>query len=123
MDQIDARNFQDRLRRSVVKFWRVRFVQEGQEDEKEEDFVPKTEEEIRAMEIFERLQAEASEDEEKKAAEQRAAYEEAAWRERTGASGVYGQKEVESEEDRERIAKILSERSDAFLNMIDDMTQ
>ena len=57
------------------------------------------------------------------AAEQGVSDEEAAWRERTGASGVYGQNAFENEEEAAQVAAILSEKKDAFADMLQNMQE
>ena len=82
------------------------------------------------MEVFQRLQDEANADEMAKIAEQQEAYRaaaeaekaQAAWMERTGASGVYGQKPVEDEDEKARIESILAERSNGFEDMLSGLT-
>ena len=125
-DTIEERMKKDQMGRSVIKYWRVRYAKP--EEKPEEDEAARI-----AREIYERLQAEAAEDDAKLMAEQEAAYaaaaaaeqgvsdEEAAWRERTGASGVYGQKAFDNEEEAAQVAAILSEKKDAFADMLQNM--
>ena len=146
-DTIEERMKKDQMGRSVIKYWRVRYAkpeeeaEEAVEPEEEAEAVtesatPEDDEAARiAQEIYERLQAEAAADDAKLMAEQQAAYaaaaaaeqniseEEAAWRERTGASGVYGQKEFENEEEAAQVAAILSEKKDAFADMLQNMKE
>ena len=132
---IDRKLKEDAMQKNLIKYWRVRFDSEEEEEEKEEKAPAKQEaatqeedlfanvdendeEMMRAKEIFERLQSEAAADDAALMAEQQAAYAEAeatqAWRERTGADGVYGQKPVESAAEKAQIDAILGERADAF---------
>ena len=129
---IDRKLKEDAMQKNLIKYWRVRFDSEEEEEEKapekqeaatqEEDLFANVdendEEMMRAKEIFERLQSEAAADDAALMAEQQAAYAEAeatqAWRERTGADGVYGQKPVESAAEKAQIDAILGERADAF---------
>ena len=138
-DAIGERLKKDRMGRSVIKYWRVRYAEtEPEEPERlsgETASPSEDDEETRiAREIYERLQAEAAADDEKLREEQRAAYEEAAarenlsdeeaaWRERTGASGVYGQKAFENADEAAQVAAILSEKKDAFADMLESMTE
>ncbi len=140
-DTIEERMKKDQMGRSVIKYWRVRYAkpeEKPEEPEEPEEVAaaedPEEDEAARiAREIYERLQAEAAEDDAKLMAEQEAAYaaaaaaeqgvsdEEAAWRERTGASGVYGQKAFDNEEEAAQVAAILSEKKDAFADMLQNM--
>ena len=140
-DTIEERTKKDQMGRSVIKYWRVRYAKPEEKPEEPEepeevaaDEEPEEDEAARiAREIYERLQAEAAEDDAKLMAEQEAAYaaaaaaeqgvsdEEAAWRERTGASGVYGQKAFDNEEEAAQVAAILSEKKDAFADMLQNM--
>ncbi|MBQ6442770.1 MAG: hypothetical protein IJJ13_09325 [Lachnospiraceae bacterium] len=140
-DTIEERMKKDQMGRSVIKYWRVRYAKPEEKPEEPEepeevaaDEEPEEDEAARiAREIYERLQAEAAEDDAKLMAEQEAAYaaaaaaeqgvsdEEAAWRERTGASGVYGQKAFDNEEEAAQVAAILSEKKDAFADMLQNM--
>ena len=142
-DTIEERMKKDQMGRSVIKYWRVRYAEKTEEPEEVEEPVeeeaaaaPEEDEAARiAREIYERLQAEAAEDDAKLMAEQQAAYaaaaaaeqnvsdEEAAWRERTGASGVYGQKAFDNEEEAAQVAAILSEKKDAFADMLQNMQE
>ena len=139
-DAIGERLKKDQMGRSVIKYWRVRYEKpeeaEPEEPETEEASAPSEDDEAAriAMEIYERLQAEAAADDAKLMAEQQAAYaeaaaresmsaEEAAWRERTGASGVYGQKAFENEDEAAQVAAILSEKKDAFADMLESMKE
>ena len=141
-DTIEERLKRDQMGRSVIKYWRVRYAKEPEEPEEEKEpepeaaaAAPEEEDEAAriAREIYERLQAEAAEDDAKLKQEQQDAYaaaaaaeqgvsdEEAAWRERTGASGVYGQKAFDNEEEAAQVAAILSEKKDAFADMLQNM--
>ncbi len=136
MDPIDKRLMRDRLNKTVIKYWNVRYVDgmEGEEDTKigatEELSAEEAEAQEKAMEVFQRLQDEANADEMAKIAEQQEAYRaaaeaeeaQAAWMERTGASGVYGQKPVEDEDEKARIESILAERSNGFEDMLSGLT-
>lgn len=140
-DAIGERLKKDQMGRSVIKYWRVRYGETAQEEPEEEPQVeeaassPEDDEAARiAMEIYERLQAEAAADDAKLMAEQEAAYaaaaakesmsaEEAAWRERTGASGVYGQNAFDNEDEAAQVAAILSEKKDAFADMLQSMQE
>ena len=134
---IDRKLHEDAMQKNIIKYWRVRFDEEEEEEEpKEEKKAPKKAEEgdlfanvdesdedmMRAKEIFERLQSEAAADDAALLAEQAAAYAEAeatqAWRERTGADGVYGQKPVEDEAEKAQIDAILGEKAGALDEMI-----
>lgn len=145
MDAIEERLKKDQMGRSIIKYWRVRYetapapepVEEEPIEPEEVASAPLEEDDEAArlaQEIFERLQAEAAADDAKLIAEQEAAYaaaaaasnvseEEAAWRERTGASGVYGQGEFESEDEAAQVAAILSEKKDAFSDMLSSITE
>lgn len=138
-DAIEERLKKDRMGRTVIKYWRVRYAEDEPEEalpEEPEEVLAETseadDEAARlAQEIYERLQAEAAEDDAKLMAEQQAAYAaaeknnaaEAAWRERTGASGVYGQNEFENEDEAAQVAAILSEKSDAFSDLLSNITE
>lgn len=139
-DTIEQRLKKDQMGKSVIKYWRVRYAEpEPEPEEPEEPELAVSEEDDEAariaQEIYERLQAEAAADDAKLMEEQQAAYaaqaakeagisaEEAAWRERTGASGVYGQGEFENEDDAAQVAAILSEKKDAFADMLANMTE
>ena len=142
-DTIEERMKKDQMGRSVIKYWRVRYAKPEEKPEEPEEpeeeaaaAEPEEDEAARiAREIYERLQAEAAEDDAKLMEEQRAAYEaaaaaeqgvsdeEAAWRERTGASGVYGQKAFDNEEEAAQVAAILSEKKDAFADMLQNMQE
>ena len=142
-DTIEERMKKDQMGRSVIKYWRVRYAEKEEEpqepEEPAEEVTAATSEDDEAariaQEIYERLQAEAAEDDAKLMAEQQAAYaaaaaaeqgvsdEEAAWRERTGASGVYGQNAFENEEEAAQVAAILSEKKDAFADMLQNMQE
>ncbi len=141
-DTIEERMKKDQMGRSVIKYWRVRYAEKTEEPEGEEEPVEeaaassKGDEAARiAQEIYERLQAEAAADDAKLMAEQEAAYaaaaaaeqavsdEEAAWRERTGASAVYGQNAFDNEEEAAQVAAILSEKKDAFADMLQNMQE
>lgn len=137
-DPIGERQKKERAGHSVIKYWRVRYEMEDPEPihvpEPENASAGAAEEEDEATrvarEVYERLQAEAAADDAKLIAEQQAAYaeaaakeanvsaEEAAWRERTGATGVYGKNAFENDEEAAKVAAILSERSDAFEDML-----
>ncbi len=140
-DAIGERLKKDQMGRSVIKYWRVRYGETEKEEPEEEPEVEEaaaaTEDDEAAriaMEIYERLQAEAAADDAKLLAEQEAAYaeaaakesmsaEEAAWRERTGASGVYGQNAFDNEDEAAQVAAILSEKKDAFADMLESMKE
>jgi len=142
-DTIEERMKKDQMGRSVIKYWRVRYAQKPEEPEEPEEpedepasAASEDDEAARiAQEIYERLQAEAAEDDAKLIQEQQEAYaaaaaaeqgisdEEAAWRARTGASGVYGQKEFDNEEEAAQVAAILSEKKDAFTDMLQNMQE
>ncbi len=142
-DTIEERMKKDQMGRSVIKYWRVRYAEKPEEPEEapepEEEAAAAVSEEDEAariaQEIYERLQAEAAEDDAKLMEEQQAAYaaaaaaeqgisdEEAAWRERTGADGVYGQNAFENEEEAAQVAAILSEKKDAFADMLHNMQE
>ena len=135
---IDRKLKEDEMQHNLIKYWRVRFEEEEDEKEKKEpvkeEAKPNGEEDlfanmdesdedmVRAREIFERLQAEAAADDAALMAEQQAAYAEAeatqAWRERTGADGVYGQKPIEDAAEKAQIDAILGEKNNAFEDMI-----
>ncbi len=139
---IDRKLKEDEMQRNLVKYWRVRF-ETGEEEEKqpepeetpaasgEEDLFANMDENdedmVRAREIFERLQAEAAADDAALQAEQQAAYAAAeqadAWRERTGADGLYGQKPVEDAAEQAQIDAILGEKQNAFESMIQSINQ
>lgn len=119
MDRIDERNNRDRMKSSIIKRWQVRFVDPKTEEKKESE-AEMDEDQKKALEIYERLQREAEEDEAAKRAEQQAAYEEAAWMERTKADGLYGQKPIESEEEREQIESILNQKNAHVQEIIDN---
>lgn len=140
-DTIEERLKKDRMGKSVIKYWRVRYAapeeDEPEPEEPETESVSAEDDEAArlAQEIYERLQAEAAADDAKLMEEQQAAYaaaaaregavsdEEAAWRERTGASGVYGQNAFENEDEAAQVAAILSEKKDAFDDMLANMTE
>lgn len=137
-DAIGERLKKDQMGKSVIKYWRVRYAEpEPEETEEPEEAAVSTEDDEAAriaQEIYERLQAEAAADDAKLMEEQQAAYaeaaareslsaEEAAWRERTGASGVYGQNAFENEDEAAQVAAILSEKKDAFADMLESMTE
>ena len=139
-DAIGERLKKDQMGRSVIKYWRVRYEEPAPEEPEESQTeeaasTPEDDEAARiAMEIYERLQAEAAADDAKLMAEQQAAYaeaaakesmsaEEAAWRERTGASGVYGQKAFDNADEAAQVAAILSEKKDAFADMLESMKE
>lgn len=137
-DAIGERLKKDQMGKSVIKYWRVRYAEpEPEETEEPEEAAVSAEDDEAAriaQEIYERLQAEAAADDAKLMEEQQAAYaeaaareslsaEEAAWRERTGASGVYGQNAFENEDEAAQVAAILSEKKDAFADMLESMTE
>lgn len=75
-DAIDKRNERERIARSIVKGWNVIYItQEELERQRREEelMLQKEEERKKADEILKRLEAEAREDEAKKAAELQAA--------------------------------------------------
>ena len=127
-EYIDKKLRENAMRRNMIKFWRVHF---DEEDETESSGPSKDDPDLmKAQEIYERLQAEAAEDDAVLEREREEAYAaaaeddaEAAWRARTGASGVYGQKPVEDEATQAQISAILGERENAFEDMIHGMQE
>ena len=137
MDRIDERDRKDKLARTVVKRWNVRFKPLDDETSDETDgpvmqdvaaqpepaVQPEPEmseeekEKIRqAEEIIARLNAEAAEDEAAKQAEIAAA--KAGYNASTGSfSGAYGQGEMNDLE-RERVGNIMAEKQQALFDTI-----
>ena len=141
-DLIDERDRKARMTSSVIKFWNVRYLTKEQAKELEEQKKAKEQEEAqpapqevdedlrRAQEIFERLEAEAAEDEARKIAEQRAAYEavqasmtEENYNATTGSySGTYGKGHID-ESTKDMAAAILSEKSDNIAALFEQAEQ
>ena len=140
-DLIEERDRKEKIKRSVIKSWNVRYFDEEAEAlmqaQLEAQMQAQREEEERlreAQEIFDRLERERMEDEAKKQAEIDQAYLAQAYKEAeidaqkwldenfnsfTGAfSGSYGQGEVD-EADRDRINMILHEKDAALRGIID----
>lgn len=126
MDRIDERNFKEKLQNSIIKRWRVKFIDPKLEPETALDTETSEAQEAGddenrlAMEIYERLQKEAKEDEDAKLAEQLEAYEQQAWMERTGATSLYGQNPIEDDETREQVEQILSEKKNQVQDIIEN---
>lgn len=114
-DVIDKRNEEERLKKSIVKYWNVNYVNE-----------PKMQETDKAEEVLRRLEQEAALDDAKKREEIEAAMLEAenlragrVYNETTGSySGVYGKGTVD-EDERGRINKILHEKAEALRAIIE----
>ena len=141
-DLIDERDRKARMTSSVIKFWNVRYLTKEQAKELEEQKKAKEQEEAqpapqevdedlrRAQEIFERLEAEAAEDEARKIAEQRAAYEavqasmtDENYNATTGSySGAYGKGHID-ESTKDMAAAILSEKSDSIAALFEQAEQ
>ena len=115
-DLIAKRDRKDKMFRSVVKRWNVHFQTE-EEVEEEAREKRREAEESKAREIYERLESEAAQDEQVKQQEIEAAKQnnDMAYNATTGSySGAYGQTPVESEEAKNQIDAILSEKKDVF---------
>lgn len=114
-DIIDELNQKERLRRSIIKYWNVNYLENSLTEEAE-----------KADEIFKRLEEEAAMDEAKKMEEIDAILLEAQMREEAGVynattgtySGIYGRKEVD-ETTKEKIDKILHEKAEAIRELIE----
>ncbi len=137
-DVIDVRNFNDELKRSIVKRSRVRFIMDGDQVENNDVIQEVAEPELdlssvdpdvlaTADEIFQRLQREAEADERAKEAEWIAKIaqengteemDESLYNKTTGSySGSYGKGDV-SDETKEMAASILGKKDDDFANLI-----
>ena len=118
-DLIAEKNKKAEMKSSVIKRWNVRFIDPEEERRKEE--------EVKAMEIFNRLESEKAADEAKKQAEINQAYldaEEATrkwmddnYNETTGSfSGMYGQGDVD-DVTKDQVDMILHEKDAAIQGM------
>ena len=120
MDKIDKRNLQEKMKKSIIKHWRVNYVKPEQEvkltpeHKSENELRQESEEEAaaKAKEVYRRLMEEARQDEERKLEEQRRAYEDARWKEKTENKEFYGQRPLEDGEKKEQVEKILSEKEE-----------
>ena len=129
LDRIDERDRKEKLAKTVVKRWNVRY--KPAEDESEPETLPgspvpepepemseEEKERLRAAEeIIARLNAEAAEDEAAKQAEIAAA--KAGYNATTGAySGGYGMDRDLNDSEREMVGNIMSERDQALMETI-----
>lgn len=128
IDLIAKRDAKQKLQKTVIKRWNVVMSSEESEEEKKEeaDAAPMSEEEAEksrmAQEIIDRLNAEAAEDEAIKQAEIEAARarSEETYNVTTGShSGTYGKGDV-SENEREMIDSIMSEKGEALQHLIEE---
>ena len=118
-DLIDERNRKEKMKKSVVKFWNVNYI------DLETLRRMEAEEQLRqAQTIVDRLESEKEADEAEKNAEIERAYEEAAmlnasdYNATTGSySGSYGKGGVD-EVNKDQIDKILQEKDSALLDLI-----
>lgn len=122
MDQIDERNFREKVAHSIIKRQNVNYISQAELDRQKEEEARK-----RAAEIAERLAADdavgeaALQDtiEEVKRQKEREAY----YNPTTNSySGEYGREEVRDEVAKEQIDKILSEKSEELLRTIEEQT-
>lgn len=117
-DLIDERNQQEQMKKSIIKFWNVNYI------DLETLLRMKEEEDLKtAQEIVNRLESEKAADDAEKEAEIQRAKEEAmlaeSYNPTTGSySGAYGMCEVD-EVNREQIDKILQEKNVAFKEMLE----
>lgn len=122
MDQIDERNFKEKVAHSIIKRQNVNYISQAELDRQKEE-----EERKRAAEAAKRLAAEdaaaeaALQDtiEEAKRQKEREAYYNPAT---NSYSGEYGREEVKDEVAKEQIDKILSEKSEELLRTIEEQT-
>lgn len=122
MDQIDERNFREKVAHSIIKRQNVNYISQAELDRQKEEEARK-----RAAEIAERLAADDAAGEaalqetieEVKRQKEREAY----YNPTTNSySGEYGREEVRDEVAKEQIDKILSEKSEELLRTIEEQT-
>ena len=127
VDKIDERNAKERIARSIIKRSNIHFLSQSELDartQKEAEEQERLEEEKRANEIIERLNAEAAADEAKKQEEIALALKEreAAYNPATKAhSGLYGKEEVYDAATKEQINQILTEKEKDFDETLEEL--
>lgn len=120
-DLIDERNAREKIKSSIIKRANVHYMTKEELAKIQEE-----EDKKKAQEIYERLQAEAKEDEEKKAEERRLAMEQRERAERgyneatKSPSGTYGTKAMDNVT-KEQIDAILSEKQVALEHVIEEV--
>lgn len=117
MDAIDKRNVREKIARSIIKRNNVHYVTQEELDQQKAK-----EEEQRAKEIYERLQAEAAADEAKKQQEiEEALRMQQSYNATTNAySGEYGKNMPQDEVTLSQIEKILSEKQEEFERTLEE---
>ena len=120
MDGIDERNFREKVKRSIIKNWNIHYIS------KEELNRKKRQEELqKAQEIIDRLNKEAAQDEAEKQREieelLRQKEREKSFNRKTGAySGEYGTDGLADKVAKEKIDKILAEKSEELFRTIEE---
>ena len=125
VDLIAKRDRKDKMVRSVVKRWNVHFQTEEEVEEEAREKRRKADED-KAKDVYERLEKEAAEDERIKQQEIEEAknHIDMGYNATTGSySGAYGQTPVESEEAKNQIDAILSEKKDVFGSALSALEQ
>jgi len=137
-DLIDERNFKEASRRSIIKWWDVRMVNDeipasdhnemtqSKDDELGDFFKMSEAEQERVRDIMQRLEEEAKQDEYEKQLEieevrkRRELVEKGFNISTNSMSGDYGKNPVENTDELARIQAILGEKDSAFKNTIEE---